>query len=102
MVWASWAGGGGVLVVSEFFDKESNFFWGVGGGAYFSYKLTRNPDLTISFFFFFFFGGGGESFFWGGGERESKCTYMNKCFKWHFYSPRRTSVQNYFEIHAYM
>ena len=36
---------------------------------------------------------------WGGG---GMCTYMNKCFKWHFYSSRRTPVQNYFEIHAYI
>ena len=36
----------------------------------------------------------------GGGG--GKCTYMNKCFKWHFYSSRRTPVQNYFEIHAYI
>ena len=35
----------------------------------------------------------------GGGD---KCKYMNKCFKWHFYSSRRTPVQNYFEIHAYI
>ena len=25
---------------------------------------------------------------------EGKCTYMHKCFKWHFYSSRRTPVQN--------
>ena len=36
---------------------------------------------------------------WGGGGGE--CTYMNKCFKWHFCSSRRTPVQNHFEIHAY-
>ena len=36
---------------------------------------------------------------WGMG---GKCTYMNKCFKWHFYSSRRTPVQNYFEIQAYI
>ena len=68
-----------------FFDKGSIF---LGEGIFF-YKLTKNPDLT----FFFFFGGGG-----GGG----KCTYMYKCFKWHFDSSRRTPVQNYFEIHAYI
>ena len=45
-------------------------------------KLTRNPNLT------FFLGGGG-----GGGEEEGECN---------FYSSRRTPVQNYFEIHAYM
>ena len=26
--------------------------------------------------------------------------YLNKCFKWHFYSSRRTTVPNYFEILA--
>ena len=67
----------------------------------FFYKLTRNPYLTKNLFylflFYFFFWGGG-----GGGEGGGKCTCMNKCFKWHFYSSRRTPVQNYFEIHAYM
>ena len=33
----------------------------------------------------------------GRGRGEGKCTCMNKCFKWHFYSSRRTPVQNYFE-----
>ena len=37
------------------FDKEFNFF--CGGGEYFYYKLTRNPNLTKNFFFFFFDGG---------------------------------------------
>ena len=97
-VWASRAGVG--LVVTEFLDKESIFF-PVGGGVYFFYKLTRNPNLT-----FFFWGGGGGG--GGGGRRggkgegEGKCTCMDKCFRWHFYSSRRTPVQNYFEIHAYM
>ena len=85
------------------FDTESNFFFFFffGGGVYFFYKLTRNPNLTKkSFFFSFFFLGGGVM----GGlrEGEGKCTCMNKCFKWQFYSSRRTPVQNYFEIHAYM
>ena len=61
------------------------------------YKLTRNPYLTKKSFFFFFFLGGGVK-----REGEGKCTCMNKCFKWQFYSSRRTPVQNYFEIHAYM
>ena len=43
-----------------------------------------------------------SSFFLGGGLREGKCTCMNKCFKWQFYSLRRTPVQNYFEIHIDM
>ena len=45
-------------------------------------------------------GGGGG----GGGLRDwgRKCTYMNKCLKWHFDSSRRTPVQNNFEIHAYI
>ena len=43
-------------------------------------------------------GGGGR----GKGREEGKCTCMNNCFKWHFYSSRRTPVQNYFEIHAYL
>ena len=38
----------------------------------------------------------------GKGSGDGKCTCMNKCFKWQFYSSRRTSVQNYFEIHAYI
>ena len=42
-------------------------------------------------------GGKGEG---GKGRGEGKCTCMNKCLKWHFYSSRRTPVQNYFEIHA--
>ena len=29
-------------------------------------------------------------------------TYLIKCFKWHFSFTRATTVQNYFEIHAYM
>ena len=51
---------GGGLVVSECFDKESNFFR-EGGGVFF-YKLTRNPNLPN---LTFFFGGGGG----GGGGR---------------------------------
>ena len=27
-------------------------------------------------------------------------TYLNNCFKWHFYFSRRTTVSNYFEIYA--
>ena len=44
----------------------------------------------------------------GGGTEEGNCgvvgywMYMNKCFKWHFYSSRRTPVPNYSETHAYM
>ena len=26
--------------------------------------------------------------------------YLNKCFKWHFYSSRRTTVPNYFEMYG--
>ena len=80
-------------------------------GKVFFYKLTKNPNLTIFFsfffFFFFFFGGGGgggglsKGMGWGGGGGD-KCTYMNKCFKWYFYCSRKTPVQNYFEIHAYI
>ena len=66
------------------FDKDSVFY-----GRVFFYKLTKTPYLTKNLFFC---GGGGGD----------KCTYMNKCFKWHFYSSRRTPVQNYFEIHAYI
>ena len=66
-----------------------NLFFSGGGGVFF-YKWTTNPNLT------FFLGGRGK------GEGEGKCTCMNKCFKWHFYSSRRTLGQNYFEIHAYM
>ena len=75
----------------------------VRGGLFF-YKLIWNPNLTI----FFFLGGGGGGGVGGGGggggkgEGEGKCTCMNKCFKCHFYSSRRTPVQNYFEIHEYM
>ena len=29
-------------------------------------------------------------------------TYLNKCFKWHCYSSKRTTVPNYFEIHKQM
>ena len=29
-------------------------------------------------------------------------TYLNKCFKWHFFSSKKTTVPNYFEIHAQM
>ena len=35
-----------------------------------------------------------------GGGGGGKCTCMNKYFKWHFFSSRRTPLQNYFEIHA--
>ena len=45
-----------------------------------------------------FVGEGGGVKGWAGG----KCTYMNKCFKWHFDSSRKTPVQNYFEIHAHI
>ena len=76
----------------NFFYKES-IFLGRGWGGVFFYKLTRNPNLTKNLFFFFFFLG-------GGGEGKYMC--MNKCFKWHFYSSKRTPVQNYFEIHTYM
>ena len=82
--------GWGVLVSEFFFKKESIFFGGGAGGGYF---LTINPNLTKHLFFFLFFLGGG---------REGKCTCINKCFKWHFFSSRRTPVQNYFGIHAYM
>ena len=51
------------------------------------YKLTNNPNPKKSFFF-------------GGGAGAAKCTYMYKCFEWHFYSSRRTNVPNYSEIHA--
>ena len=80
----------------NFLTRNPIFFSGWGGGLFF-YKLIRNPNLT----FFFFFGGGGGG---GGGqgEGEGKCTCMNTCFKCHFYSSRRTSVQNYFQIHEYM
>ena len=65
-------------------------------GLFFFYKLTRNPYLTKIFFFL-----GGEGGSKGGkGRGEGKCMCMNKCFKWHFYSSRRTPVLNYFEIHA--
>ena len=30
-----------------------------------------------------------------------KCTCMNKCFKWHFYSSRRTPVHNYFDKESF-
>ena len=35
----------------------------------------------------------------GGG---GKGMYMNKCFKFYFYSSKKTPVQNYFEIYAYI
>ena len=67
-----WGVGGGSLVVSEFFDRKSNFFR--EGGVFF-YKVTRSPNLT----FFFFGGGGGKGGKGGGkGEGEGKCTCMNK------------------------
>ena len=69
-----WGRGGEVVVSEIFLDKESIFFGGGRGG----------------------WRGGGK------GRREGKCTCMNKCFKWQFYSSRRTPVQNHFEIHAYM
>ena len=34
-------------------------------------------------------------------EGEGKCTCMNKCFKWQFYSSRRTPVQNYFSVNIF-
>ena len=75
-----------------FFTKNPIFsLGGGGGGCVFFYKLTGNPNLTKIFFFV-----GGR------GVWEGKCTCMNKCFRWQFYSLRRTPVQNYFEIHAYM
>ena len=93
--WRVGGGGGRGLVVSESFRQRIHFgFWGG-----FFYKLTRNPNLTI---FFFFRGGGGEGGGLGKGRGEGKCTCMSKCFKWQFYSSRRTPVQNHFEIHACM
>ena len=44
------------VVVSEFFDTESNFLGGAGGRVFF-YNLTRNPNLTKNLLFFS--GGGG-------------------------------------------
>ena len=82
-----------------FFYKESNFFisffFGGGGGGkgrmYFSINWQeRNPNLTKNLFFFR--GGGGG----GGGVKRG----WGGHFKWHFYSSKRTPVQNYFEIHA--
>ena len=67
---------------------------------FYIYKLTRNPYLTKNLFFFFFFFGGGGWVGGGKGRGEGKRMCMNKCFKWHFYSSRRTPVLNYFEIHA--
>ena len=55
-----------------------------------TFFFTENP---------FFLGGGGGG---GKGRGEGKCTYMNKCFEWQFYSSRRPPVQNYLEIHACM
>ena len=90
-----------------FLIKNPVFFWR-GGGEIFYYKLTRNPNLTKNlfflflFFFFFSWGGGGGGGVGGGrskGRGQGKCTCMNKCFKWHFYS---STVENHFEIHAYM
>ena len=81
----------------NFFFQRIHFFFFfffcvcVWGGGVFFYKLTRNPNLTI---FVCVWGGAGEG---GGG----KCMCMNKCFKWQFYSSRRTPVQNHFEIHAF-
>ena len=94
-------------MVSDFFDKEPTFcccfffffyFFLGGGGVIFYYQLTRNLYLTKKSFFFYFF------FLWREESREGegKCTCMNKCFKWRFYSERRTPVQIFFEIHAYM
>ena len=91
----------------NFFDKEFVFFFFFfffGGGGVLFYKLTRNPYLAIVYlfiylfiYFFFFWGGGGK-----GRGRVSVRACMNKCFKWQFYSSKRTHVQNRFEIHAYM
>ena len=56
------------------------------GWEIFFNKLTNNPNLKKSFFL--------------GGEGAAKYTYMNKCFKCHFYSSGRTNVPNDSEIHA--
>ena len=74
------------------------FLFFFGGGGVFFYKVTRNPYLIIVFWE----GGVQEGFRGGGGGGKGEGTCMNKCFKWHFYSSRRTPVQNYFEIHAYI
>ena len=41
-------------------------------------------------------GGGGG----GGGGKEGEVNIMYKCFKWHVYSSRRTTLSTYSEIHA--
>ena len=51
VVWVSGGQGGGEGVSGKgFFDKESFFLGGQGGGGFF-YKLTRNPNLTKNLFF---------------------------------------------------
>ena len=59
-----------------------------GGGVY---KLTKNPNLKKKTTFFLFLGGE------GGGRAGGR---VNKCFKRHFYSSRKTTVSNYSDIHA--
>ena len=53
-------------------------------------KLTKKyPNLKKCWWA----GGGGRGGGGGGG-------LVNKCFKWHFFSSKRTIVPNYSEIHA--
>ena len=69
-------GWGGEVVVSDFFDKEPDFFQ--GGGIFF-YKLTRNPYLTKNLFFsfFIFLGGGGVGGGGGGVNGRGRSVYMH-------------------------
>ena len=79
------------------FYRESIFFffWGGGGGGV--YKLTRHPYLT-----FFFVGGGGGGWGLKGGVRVSVHARTNVSNGNATQSSKRTPVQNYFGIHAYM
>ena len=59
-MWSGRVGGGGGVVVSDFFVTQNQIFI-LGVGGVFFYKLTRNLNLTKKSYFLFF------SFFLGGG-----------------------------------
>ena len=89
---------GGEVVVSGFAFTENPFFFFFGGGAGGGvYKLTRHPYLT-----FFFVGGGGGGWGLKGGVRVSVHARTNVSNGNATQSSKRTPVQNYFGIHAYM
>ena len=71
-------GWGGEVVVSDFFDKEPDFFQG-GGHIFLQIDKESLSDKKSFFFFFHFFGGRGELGGGGGGgvNGRGRSVYMH-------------------------